>query len=37
MKSSVKVPVLSKQAKFTLPPEITLFGEIQNISLFFNF
>lgn len=37
MKSSVRVPVLSKQACFTLPPEIILFGEIQKISLFLSF
>ena len=37
MKSSVKVPVLSKQACLTLPPEIILFGEIQKIYLALSF
>lgn len=37
MKSSVRVPVLSKHACLTLPPEIILFGEIQKISFFLSF
>lgn len=37
MKSSVKVPVLSKQSQLVRPPWITLFGELQNIFLFFIF
>ncbi len=34
---SVNVPVLSKHIKLTNPPIKTLFGEIQNIFLAFNF
>jgi len=37
MKSYVKVPVLSKQACFTLPPEMILLGEIQKIPLSLSF
>ncbi len=33
----MRVPVLSKQACLTLPPEIILLGEIQKIYFFFNF
>jgi hypothetical protein len=37
MKSSVRVPVLSKHKQFVKPPWITLFGELQNIFFYFNF
>lgn len=37
MKSSVNVPVLSKHACLTLPPEMILFGEIQKIPLSLSF
>jgi len=34
MKSSVRVPVLSKHAKLTAPPVMILFESIQNILRF---
>jgi hypothetical protein len=37
MKSSVRVPVLSKQEKPTTPPVMTLDSSMQNIDLSFNF
>jgi hypothetical protein len=37
IKSSVRVPVLSKQTQFVMPPPTTLFGELQNIFLSFIF
>ena len=37
MKSSVKVPVLSKQIIFVIPPIIVLFGDVQNINFYFIF
>lgn len=37
MKSSVRVPVLSKQSMFIMPPTIVLFGEVQKICFCFIF